>query len=162
MYALVEGAHIGLIGHSLGGSAALGIPRQRDDIEAVIALESPFLYDIVGVKNGKFIWLDEIYPVPVLNIYSDSSWDNLADWVQYERNYEFIFDTPENVFNLYLPGRGHFSLTNLSLSSPLLVRFLEGGKSTQQSREYLAAVHKACLAFFDSYLKYANKYQTPY
>ncbi|MCC6300557.1 MAG: alpha/beta hydrolase [Anaerolineales bacterium] len=67
VYNLIDVERIGVMGHSLGGSAVLGIPRQRDDIDAVIALESPFLYDIVGVESNEFIWLDEVYPAPVLN-----------------------------------------------------------------------------------------------
>lgn len=153
VYARVDGARIGVMGHSLGGSAALAIPRQRDDIAAVIALESPFLYDIVGVENGEFIWLDEEYPVPVLNIYSDGSWNHLAEWAQYVRNYQFLSDAPAHVSNLYLPGRGHFSLTDLSLASPLLTRLLEGGQPTQGSEEYLKILNQACLDFFDRYLK---------
>ncbi len=156
MYARVDGARIGVMGHSLGGSAALAMPRQRHDIAAVIALESPFLYDIVGVENGEFIWLDEEYLVPVLNIYSDSSWSHLSEWAQYARNYEFLSDAPAHVFNLHLPGRGHFSLTDLSLASPLLVRLLEGGQSTRDSVEYLREINHACLTFFNRYLKNAE------
>jgi dienelactone hydrolase len=92
VYALVDSAIIGVMEHSLGGAAALAIPRQRDDIAAVIALESPFLYDIVGVDNDAFIWLEEVYPVPVLNIYSDSSWSYLSDWPQYARNATLLGD----------------------------------------------------------------------
>ncbi|MGB9753853.1 hypothetical protein [Roseiflexus castenholzii] len=41
------------------GSAAPVIPRQRDDADAVIALESPFVYDIVGAEQDGFTWPDE-------------------------------------------------------------------------------------------------------
>src|SRR5690606_38626425 len=70
VYGLIDGAKIGLIGHSLGGSAMLAVPRQRDDIDAVIALEAPFLYDIVGTNQGEFIFTSQDYPVPMLNVYS--------------------------------------------------------------------------------------------
>lgn len=153
VYARVDGARIGMMGHSLGGSAALALPRQRIDIAAVIALESPFLYDIVGVENGEFVWLDEAYPVPVLNIYSDSSWEHLADWSQYDRNVALLSNTPENVVNLHLAGAGHFSLTDLVLASPLLTRLLEGGRPNDESKEYLRQINQACLEFFDRYLK---------
>jgi len=73
-YALVDGRRIGVMGHSLGGSAALGVGRTRDDISAVVALESPLLWDIEGVEAGQFVWNEEPYPVPMLHIYSDSSW----------------------------------------------------------------------------------------
>lgn len=153
VYALIDAGKIGVMGHSLGGSAVLAIPRQRDDVDAVISLEAPFLYDIVGVENDEFMWLDEEYPIPVLNIYSDSSWDHLSEWVQYGRNYELLSNASEDISNLHLPGRGHFSLTDLSLASPLLVKMLEGGKPLQSSEEYLRIMNKACLDFFDRYLK---------
>lgn len=92
------------MGHSLGGSAALTMPRQRNDIAAVIALESPFLYDIVGVENNEFVWLDEAYPVPVLNIYSDASWNHLSEWTQYARNDELL-SSPHNESHQFTPQR---------------------------------------------------------
>jgi pimeloyl-ACP methyl ester carboxylesterase len=156
VYALVDRTRLGLIGHSLGGSAALAIPRQRDDIAAVIALESPFLYDIVGVENGEFRLIDQAYPVPVMNIYTDSSWDHLAEWPQYARNYALLSDDSGIAFNLHIPGAGHFSLTDLALSSPLLVRLLEGEQSTRDGAAYLQDVNRACLEYFNLYLK-ANK-----
>ncbi|MDL1944687.1 hypothetical protein FBQ99_20355 [Chloroflexi bacterium CFX2] len=86
VYSLVDVERIGVMGHSLGGSAALGVPRQRDDIDAVIALESPFLYDIVGVANDEFIFTNESYPVPVLNVYSDASWSHLSMYTSAARD----------------------------------------------------------------------------
>lgn len=153
VHALVDGARIGVMGHSLGGSAALAIPRQRGDIAAVIALEAPFLYDIVSVEEGEFVWLDAAYPAPVLNIYSDSSWSHLAEWPQYARNHELLAGAPPTAVSLHLPGAGHFSLTDLALVSPLLTRFLEGGPAKHDREEYLRTVNQACLQFFDRYLK---------
>ena len=80
VYKLVDTEKIGVMGHSLGGSAALGVGRMRDDVSAVIALESPFLYDIEGVQDGEFVFVDKVYPVPVLNVYSDASWSHLFEW----------------------------------------------------------------------------------
>jgi hypothetical protein len=57
------------------------------------------------------------------------------------------------VYNLHLPGAGHFSLTDLALVSPRLVRFLEGEPPSWESDDYLRAVNQACLEFFDRYLK---------
>lgn len=153
VYSLIDPEKMGVMGHSLGGSAALGIPRQRDDVDAVIALESPFLFDIVGVENDEFVFMDQIYPVPVLNIYSDSAWENFRSWPQYARNTALLSDPQAAAFNVHLSGAGHFSLTDLSLASPLLVRMLEGGESEIDSTVYLTAVNKACLQFFNRYLK---------
>jgi dienelactone hydrolase len=80
VFALVDVTQIGVMGHSLGGSDALGIGRTRDDVGAVIALESPFLCGTVGVDSGEFVWNEETYPIPVLNIYSNSSWGHLDEW----------------------------------------------------------------------------------
>lgn len=157
VYRLVDGERIGVMGHSLGGSAALAIPRQRNDIDAVIALESPFLYDIAGVAGGEFVWRYEAYPVPVLNIYSDSSWSHLAEWTQYARNYALLSDASPNAVSLYLPGAGHFSLTDLALVSPLLTRLLEGAPPARPGIEYLQDVNQACLEFFNLYLKHQGK-----
>lgn len=153
IYGLIDVERLGVMGHSLGGSAALALPRQRDDIDAVVALESPYLYDIVGVEDNEFLFTNEPYPVPVLNVYSEASWSHLSEWAQYARNYELLSRPQTTVNNLHLSGAGHFYLTDLPLASPLLVRSLEGGESTQDSAEYLKDLNKACLEFFDRYLK---------
>lgn len=152
VYALIDSEKIGLIGHSLGGSAVLAVPRQRNDIDAVIALEAPFLYDIVGTNQAEFIFTSQAYPVPVLNIYSDSAWGHLAEWPQYARNAELLSNPTETSFNVHLPGAGHFSLTDLSLTSPFLVRLLEGGKANTDSLAYLAALNRVCLEFCERFL----------
>jgi dienelactone hydrolase len=154
VYGRVDPERIGLMGHSLGGSAALAVPRQRTGIRAVIALESPFLYDITGVQDGQFIWTDEAYPVPVLNIYSDSSWAHLNEWPQYFRNAELLSSPSAGALSLHLPGAGHFSLTDLALASPWMVRILEGEKAARSSTEYLGEVSQACLEFLNRHLKY--------
>ena len=154
VYSLVDVERIGVMGHSLGGSAALAMPRLRDDIAVVIALESPFLFDIVGAENDAFVFINEPYPVPNLNIYSDSSWPHLAEWPQYARNYALLSDPSATAHSLHLSGRGHFSLTDLSLASPLLVRLLEGQDAAKEGAQYLQEVNEACLAFFDLYLKH--------
>lgn len=153
IYRIIDIHKIGVMGHSLGGSAALAMPRQRVEVDAVIALEAPFLYDIVGVKNGEFVWTDKPYPVPALNIYSDSSWDQLGEWAQYARNYKALFNASENIYSLHQSGAGHFSLTDLALASPLLTRALEGGESSRGGKAYLERVNKACLDFFERHLK---------
>lgn len=73
MVTLVDRTKIGVMGHSLGGSSALGIGRMRKDGSVIIALESLFMCDIKGVKNSEFVFTGEEYPIPVLNVYSDSS-----------------------------------------------------------------------------------------
>lgn len=158
LYGLVDTAAIGVMGHSLGGSAALGIGRVRDDVSAVIALESPFLYDIKGVKDGEFVFADEVYPVPMLNAYSDSTWSDLANLPQYAQNQTYLSNAHATAFNVHIRGVGHFSLTDLSLLSPMLARMLDGFPSATDPEDCLGTINKVCLAFFDSYLKKAGAF----
>ncbi|MDD4238473.1 MAG: acetylxylan esterase [Desulfotomaculaceae bacterium] len=152
-YKLVDITKIGVMGHSLGGSGALGIGRIRDDVNAVIALESPFMYDIEGIEDGRFVFTDEIYPVPVLNVYSDSSWGILAQRPQYAANYSMLSDTNATTFNVYISGVGHLALTDFALTSPILTRILDGKKTTTETVYCLKTINKVCLEFFNSYLK---------
>ena len=151
-FRLVDTKKIGVIGHSLGGSAALGIGRARADVGAVIALEAPLLYDIKGVEGDEFIFTKEAYPVPLLNVYSDDSWNNLGKWPQYRENY-LLTENGSGAFNVHIGGAGHLDLTDLSLISPLLTRMLNGHKSQIDAQYCLTTINKVCLAFFDCYLK---------
>lgn len=153
VYELVDVNRVGLAGHSLGGSAVLGIGRNRKEIDAVIALEAPLLCDIKGVEDGEFIWENESYPVPLLNIYSDSSWNDLGNWPQYAANNKLLFSNLPHVFNIYIEGAGHLALTDLSLVSPILTSILDGKGQTLDAEHYLQRINKACLEFLDCYLK---------
>jgi Predicted dienelactone hydrolase len=153
VYKLVDPTKIGVMGHSLGGSAALGIGRMRNDIGAVIALESPFMQDIKGVKDGEFICADEVYPVPVLNVYSDDSWSHLGEWPQYVENHKLLSNTIANAFNVYISGVGHLTLTDLALESPFLASTLSTQKSMGKAVYCLKTINKVSLEFFDCYLK---------
>ena len=147
VYRLVDTNRIGVMGHSLGGSAALGIGRQRGDILAVIALEAPFMYDIVGVEDDQFVFIDEAYPVPVLNVYSDSAWPHLAEWPQYARNAALLNDPGTTAVNAHISGVGHLGLTDLALSSPFLVRLLDSTPVPGNGVEHLHVINRLCLEF---------------
>jgi hypothetical protein len=90
----------------------------------------------------------------ILNICSDSAWFHLTEWPQCARNYDLLVEPQSTTFSLHLPGAGHFSLTDLSLASPLLTPLLEGQGAVKESAQYLQEVNQACLAFFNRYLKF--------
>lgn len=153
-YKLIDSSQICVMGHSLGGSAALGVGRQREDISAVISLEAPFLCDIHGVDaDGNFLFDESVYPVPVLNVYSDASWEHLQEWKQYEENERLLDMESKDIQNIYFSGIGHFSLTDLSLTSPFLTMIFDGGSPKAPPKEMLKTLNKICLAFLDSHLK---------
>ena len=151
-YQLVDPREIGVIGHSLGGSAALGIGRVRSDVSAVISLEAPFMYDIQGTKDGQFVWNQNPYPTPVLNVYAET-WSHLGELTQYAENYALLSDTSPTAFNVYISGANHLSLTDLALESPFLTTVLAGSQPTKDAVTCLKIVNKVSLAFFDTYLK---------
>lgn len=154
VYSLIDTSRICVMGHSLGGSAALGVGRQRDDITAVISLEAPFLCDIQDVDaDGNFIFEQSEYPVPVLNIYSDASYEHLREWKQYQENARLLDTESDDVQNVYISGAGHLSLTDLSLSSPFLTFIFDGFKKSNEPQETLKNINEVCLAFLESHLK---------
>lgn len=159
LFRLVNTEKIGVIGHSLGGSAALGIGRLRSDIGAVIALESPFLCDILDVEKDLFVFESAEYPVPVLNVYSNSSWAHLTKWPQYAENARLISGSDKDAYSLHIAGAGHLSLTDLSLSSPILTRILNGHRSSISAEDCLARLNEICLSFFNCFLKNAVTFE---
>jgi Predicted dienelactone hydrolase len=154
VYDLFDVSRICVMGHSLGGSAALGVGRQRDDIAAVISLEAPFICDIQSVDaDGNYIFAQAEYPVPVLNIYSDASWEHLKEWKQYAENARLLEMESDDICNVHLSGAGHFSLTDLSLSSPFLTFVFDGFKTNDAPRETLKKINRICLSFLDEHMK---------
>lgn len=153
VFKLVDPSKIGLMGHSLGGSAVLYVGRLRKDIAAVMALEAPFMGDIVGVENGKFIWNEKTYPTPVLNIYSDSSWSHLGEWPQYAANERLLSGENAKAYNVYLRGAGHLTLTDLALTSPFFTKILSGHPANTDAKYYLTVINQLTLDFFDCHLK---------
>ncbi len=153
VYKLVDGNRIGVMGHSLGGSAALGIGRMRDDVGAAAALESPFMCDIKGVEGGEFVFEEEAYPIPVLNVYSDSSWSHLGEWPQYKENHRLLSDGNKTAVNVHFKGAGHLALTDLALASPFLTQWIDGQKLSADAETMLMDLNLTVLAFFDGYLK---------
>ena len=150
-YPLIDTARIGLAGHSLGGAAMLGVARQRNDIMAVIALESPYMCDISGVDGNSFVWKTEPYQFAILNIYSDTGYPLIESDNKYVQNKNHLYDGG-NVGYCYIEGSNHFSLTDLVRTSPLLCKLLGDGYS-KPGYETLKQINEICIAFFDKHVK---------
>ena len=141
-----------LSGHSLGASAALAVGRQRsDEVLGVIALEGPYVGDITGVEDGKYLFTATEYPIPVLHFYSDALYGKLDEVPIYARNAAYLDGANGKLWNRHIAGAGHLGLTDLSLISPVLTRFLDkkiGGKpDTAPAYEILREINKESLDF---------------
>ena len=147
-YAKIADADVYIVGgHSSGGSAAYAMARTRDDVCGCIALEAPFMYDIKGVENGEFVFDSSSYDVPLLNIYTDSSYAHLHEWKQYKNNVLFLQSDDENYVNIYYPGVGHMGICDLSLASPFLSVLLDGVYPKVSAVEQLTNLNADCLEF---------------
>lgn len=149
IYSLINIERIGVAGHSLGGSAALGVARQRDDIKAVIALESPYMYDITGVAGNEFIWNTNQYSSAVMNIYSDSGYPLIETDNKYVQN-KVLYDDSK-VENYYIEGSNHYTMTDLVRKSPILCTLL-GGRYKMSGYDSLELINQKSLAFLDKNL----------
>ncbi len=132
-------------GHSLGGSAAYAMARIRDDVTGVIALESPFMYDITGVENGRFVFNQKDYSVPLLSIYSDASYPHLKEWDQYGNNAKFLDSSSTIYTNIHYENIGHMGLCDLSLASPVITAVMDGGFQKVKAAEQLKKLNEDCL-----------------
>ncbi len=135
------------LGHSLGGSAAYGIARTRPEVVACIALESPFLFDIKGVEADDFVFDESDYTVPVLNIYSDSSWKYLREWKQYKNNARFLDSENPIYTNIHYEGTGHMGLCDLSYALPWLAKIIDKKNYKIKPEEQLKKINKDCMDF---------------
>lgn len=135
-------------GHALGGAASYGIARQREDVVACISLEAPCLCDIKGIENGNYIFDQRDYDIPVLSVYTDSSWSHLKEWKQYANNVRFLESSKPNYRSIHYSGAKNMSLSDLSIHSPLLCATLSGF-FTVPARVQLKKINDDCVQFLE-------------
>lgn len=155
VYDLVDHHAIGVFGHSMGGAGAMGVPRIRKDIRAVINLDAPMFCELTGVRNGRYTIDQRPYPAPILNIYSEFLYDNAIEKndPEYFEN-RIISATAPASYEVYFRGTQHMNLTDLVLFSPFLADQLNAGRKASADRyQCLQTMNSMILRFFDCYLK---------
>ena len=153
VYRLIDTSKIALIGHSLGGSSVLGIGRIRSDISAVIAFEAPFMYDIKKIEDGKFVFDNADYPVPIMNIYSDTGWEPMRKWDLYAQNCILLDSRRSDVQNTHISGTNHLGLTDFCMFSPFLGDLFSGSIAKNGPHKTLSQLNEVCLEFFDKHVR---------
>lgn len=149
---MMDTSEIGLMGHSIGGAAAMDVARHRDDITAVIDLDGTMLGEQT-VEGGTYVYNQDPYPVPFLSMNNEAHGrqyqEGNPDGSEYVNQYvvEHAIDGRSLVF----PGTGHMDFTDLPLLSPTLAGML--GTGTVDPHEFVPRMNSIIVGYFDYYLK---------
>ncbi len=160
VYQMIDPRKIGLMGHSLGGESSAQVARERSDIGAVVNLDSDLHGEYLDYVNGKYLMNDKIYPIPLLNILTDTT-ERLIAAVPDAKDVvpvEHVTATAPNAYEVNLTGTDHMSVTDLPLISPFFVSMINASvpKGGGQEVNPLATIEKMndlVLKFFNAYLK---------
>lgn len=161
VYQIINTDKIGLMGHSLGGAASAKLGRERHDIGAVINLDADLLGEYVDFVDGKEVVNKEIYPVPILSIYTDTMKQAIASVTDPDIviPQKLISASAPKAYEVYIEGTNHMSLTDLPLFSPFLVKMICGSVKNkigvQEADKYyvIETMNSIVLEFFNCNLK---------
>lgn len=149
---LIDTTKIGLIGHSMGGAAAVTCGR-RDDITAVVDLDGTMLGENLGVNGDTIIVNEEPYNTPLLEIQNQNHHEEaelaLKTGEVYSNN--VVFQNADIAYRTYFANSGHMDFTDLPLFSPVIAENL--GTGDVDNEEMLRTLNGLVLEFFDCYLK---------
>ncbi len=163
LYQLIDCYKIGVFGHSMGAAASVQIGRERKDVGAVINVDGPYFGEMVYDSNiDEFIATKEQYDTPILNIYSDQVWVQLKDGTNtgvYAGN-KISNQICTEVYDVYLKGAKHLTLTDLSIVSPFLANLLNGEEAEVNTKESIELENSLILDFFDDTLKGEGKFSS--
>ncbi|MBR3341017.1 MAG: hypothetical protein IKG30_05315 [Clostridiales bacterium] len=149
---LIDTAKIGLIGHSMGGAAAVTCGR-RDDISAVVDLDGTMLGENIGINGDEILINEEPYHTPLLNLQNQKHHYQAAEA---ERSGEVfsnnvIIKNADTAYCTYFINSGHMDFTDLPLFSPVLAGNL--GTGSVDNGEMIDTLNALVLDFLDCYLK---------
>jgi len=143
---------IGLMGHSLGGAAAVTVGR-RNDVSAVIDLDGTMLGEQMGVYDDKILLNETPYDTPLLAFDSESHHADrvLAKETGYVYVNDVILDNADEGYSTYIEGSLHMNFTDLPLFAPFIAEKL--GLGSADPVTCIETVNRICLEFYDAYLK---------
>lgn len=146
----VDSEKIGVFGHSLGGATAVQVGRERDDIDAVIDLEGTMLGEYVGFENGNYVFNQEPYTVPLLDVNSRRIYEEI---MSLEKEYvnSYVGRNAVDFHSVIFNDTEHINFTDLPLFMPALAKMM--GVGEVDSKQCIENVNEMVLAFFDYYLK---------
>ncbi|MCM1045098.1 MAG: hypothetical protein NC417_06285 [Candidatus Gastranaerophilales bacterium] len=143
---------IGLMGHSIGGAAAVQLGRERGDITAVTCIDGTMLGEQISFSDGKINYNPEPYPIPILSLDNASHWESyVVDDRETDYVNKYLLDNATCGREAHFDGTEHMDFTDLPLFAPALAKML--GKGDVDSSEFIPEVNHIILAFFNCYLK---------
>jgi dienelactone hydrolase len=167
VYRLVDVEKIGLMGHSLGGESSAQVARERDDIDAVVNLDSNLQGEYLDYVDGQYVMNEEVYPVPILNILADDLVRLIADIPDADTvvAVKRVKATAPEAYEVHLEGTNHMSVTDLPLISPFFVSVInasvpKGGGEEADSLATIEKMNAIVLQFFNVYLKGEGSFTT--
>ncbi|MCM1496254.1 MAG: hypothetical protein NC089_10710 [Bacteroides sp.] len=149
---MTDTENIGLMGHSIGGAAAVQLGRERDDITAVVDIDGTMLGEEIAFNDGMLSYNPEPYPIPILSLDNASHWEE-SYIVDREIDYvnKYVLDNAIDSREAHFDGTEHMDFTDLPLFSPTLSKML--GKGEVDASEFIPEINRIILNFFDYYLK---------
>ena len=167
VYRMIDPDKIGLMGHSLGGESSAQVARERNDISAVVNLDSNLEGEYLDFVDGKYMMNDTVFPVPILSILT-SIMVQMVDAIPDATTVvavKHVTTTAPNAFEVDLPGTDHMSVTDLPLISPLLVSLInasvpKGGGHEMTPYATIENMNALVLDFFNTYLKGEGNFTT--
>lgn len=144
---------IGLMGHSIGGAAAVQLGRERDDITAVVDIDGTMLGEEISFDDGKIGYNPEPYPIPILSLDNADHWESYVDVLDNGTEYvnKYLLDNAADSREVHFDGTEHMDFTDLPLLSPALSKML--GKGSVDSSEFIPEMNSIILNYFNYYLK---------
>lgn len=160
-FELIDTEKIGLFGHSMGGASSEAVGRQRSDIGAVIVLEGTMFGEYKDFVDGHYVYNDEPYPIPLLDMNSKEVYDQASRLpeeagVPYLNFY--IGEHAKDFHEVVIDDISHMNFTDFAMFSPILSKAMcqgtaSSGVSKADPRERIETINSIILNFFDYNLK---------
>ncbi len=122
-------------------------------VDAVIVIDGTMIGEEIDFKDGHSVLTTEAYPLPLLNLYNDSHYEDARQLGTAYNNLSASAHAVE-AYDVVIRGSGHLNFTDLPLFSPTFAHML--GTGEVDSRYCIETMNQIVLDFFNHTLKDAG------